>query len=99
MYPPHLLTSVMFTNSLLGRFISLLWLNSSPYFLLLKKVLAAPGIYEGAWRQVFLTVPSSEKNSKSAAVQEGKLKAVNLTGFSCCSANLADKIKKLRFVS
>lgn len=53
----------------------------------------------GLGGKYFLTVPSSVKNSKLVAIQEGKLKSVNLSGYSCSSANLAEKIKKLRSVS
>lgn len=87
----------MFKNSLLGSLISLLWLNSSPYFSILKR---APGVASrGLGGKYFLTVPSSVKNSKLVAIQEGKLKSVNLSGNSCCSADLAKKIKKLTSVS
>lgn len=95
----HLLSTVLFTNSLLRKLISLLWLNSSPYFQLPKKVPGVSNPYKGTWRQMFLIVPSSENNSKLVAVQVGKFKAVNLTGYSCCSANPTDKNSEMRFVS
>ncbi|KAM6096471.1 sodium-coupled neutral amino acid symporter 2 isoform 2-T2 [Chlamydotis macqueenii] len=93
MHPTHLLNSVMFANSSLGRFISLLWLNSSPFFPLLKKVPGVANTWEGAWRQAFLTVPSSEKNSKSIALQEGKGSLVGYHWHGFHSGSLVPKIE------